>query len=816
MMLLAAFLFITASQCKVLAVPSAEDNFELYFGPHSDHTKTIDNFFIKLVDSAQTSIDGAFFEFRFQSIVDAFTRAHQRGVKIRFVTDTDYYPNEFTAALVKAGIKVKQDNRSALMHNKFMVVDSDKIWTGSYNLTNTCSYNNNNNALCIFSKELCEIYQREFDEMFVNGQFGAKSPSTVEMQKNELTIMGQKTTVEVYFAPEDNPNQRVFELMKQAKNEIYFMQFAFTSDKISDILVEKAISGVNVSGIFDTKLYRASGPYSEFYKLTSADANVILANNPNGKLHHKVFIVDPSSDDGFVITGSENCSDSGNNSNDENIMIIHNNKVAQAYLNEFKKLQGYFSNSYATCMNVHLKPGQEVQNLNILFNANGHFVDKVEIEYPARWKFTGNEKFSLLISGPQDISRGSIKFNKKSITITNLGLKPFGKSSFAIFNFKNLLAPQIKGGYNFYVKCSGDILGKTIPIKSQPGIKVSDSVESVYSIDELLKKMHVAYSEMLIFEQNSSNTKMSDDLFSDWKESYDEISQAVLSTAANGNYKNVDKFLELYARLNLKNKPETSDFIDDLKSILEKNASSEDEEALKMIERLNSILTGPSENYENINTVQKIRADSIAEYINNNPGENKEFIDAYTTKISSDENEAVYIADVVKTRSDNGTEKESVKIKTLTAYKVIVGAEPSISKISIATIREKLSALEINYMKYRESKKDANSEEYKKFELNSNRMFYSIINELKKNTPDAAANFDGYIEYVKSKRVPEISGFEILTKNLRDKLKWDLAVCVKIQKPQEVVKLINNYHDKIRDLYQIIINSISAPQISIK
>ena len=49
-------------------------------------------------------------------------------------------------------------------------------------------------------------------------------------------------------------------------------------------------------------------------------------------LHHKVFIIDNE----IVVMGSFNFSASARDSNTENLLIIHNAEIANAYTNEWK------------------------------------------------------------------------------------------------------------------------------------------------------------------------------------------------------------------------------------------------------------------------------------------------------------------------------------------------------------------------------------------------------------------------------------------------------------------------------------------------
>jgi phosphatidylserine/phosphatidylglycerophosphate/cardiolipin synthase-like enzyme len=60
---------------------------------------------------------------------------------------------------------------------------------------------------------------------------------------------------------------------------------------------------------------------------------VHLDGNPYN-LHSKVFIIDRQT----VITGSYNFTQSADRSNDENVLIIHNAAVAQAFFAEWQKV----------------------------------------------------------------------------------------------------------------------------------------------------------------------------------------------------------------------------------------------------------------------------------------------------------------------------------------------------------------------------------------------------------------------------------------------------------------------------------------------
>jgi len=65
-------------------------------------------------------------------------------------------------------------------------------------------------------------------------------------------------------------------------------------------------------------------------------------------MHHKVFIIDNET----VVTGSYNPTSSGDEKNDENILIIHDKGIAKKFLDEFDRVWAYGGGSVSECMPV--------------------------------------------------------------------------------------------------------------------------------------------------------------------------------------------------------------------------------------------------------------------------------------------------------------------------------------------------------------------------------------------------------------------------------------------------------------------------------
>ncbi len=266
-------------------------------------------------------------------MAEALIAAKNRGVDVKWMTDDkngleyDTQPGRGQfSLLIASGIEVKDDARSALMHNKFWVFDQKIVWTGSTNITENGIFKQNNNVLVIRSTDLAFAYEREFQEMW-NGQFGPRAPSTVN---NQWAIL-DGTPVQVLFSPEDKIVSNLIALVKDAQVSIRFLAFSFTDYPLAQIMIDRAKAGVDVKGVFET--FGSASPNSELQ--TFFCAGVPARQDGNGSfLHDKLIIVDNS----IVVTGSLNFSSNADDSNEENVVILENAEIAALYLQEFEKL----------------------------------------------------------------------------------------------------------------------------------------------------------------------------------------------------------------------------------------------------------------------------------------------------------------------------------------------------------------------------------------------------------------------------------------------------------------------------------------------
>jgi len=289
---------------------------------------------IDKINAAQKSIHIASFEFDLDPVAEALIAAKDRGVDVRWVTDdehgleADEEPGHGQFAMLEeAGIEVRSDTRSALMHNKFWIFDGEAVWTGSTNVTVNGIFKQNNNVLYIRSTRLASIYEAEFQEMW-NGEFGPRSPS--QLADQSITVNG--SPIQVVFTSEDGAlEQAIIPRVKAAQKSIRFMAFSFTDYPLAAAMIERAEAGVDVAGVFEK--VGSSTDSAELKTLYCAGVPARRDGNPSF-LHHKVVIVDER----IVMTGSLNYSTNAEESNDENVLIIDNPEIAALYMQEFERV----------------------------------------------------------------------------------------------------------------------------------------------------------------------------------------------------------------------------------------------------------------------------------------------------------------------------------------------------------------------------------------------------------------------------------------------------------------------------------------------
>ena len=221
-------------------------------------------------------------------------------------------------------------NHNRIMHNKFFIFDSKKVYTGSANISDTGigGYNSNMSAL-MEHPQVVELFKEEFNQMFEKGLFHtSKKRSRLERD----IYVNEDLTYHVYFSPQDKPLiKHVIPLINDAKKEINIGVFYLTSKELTKALIGAKLRGVDVRVIIDAT--SASNEYTKHEVLRAAGIP-LKVETWGGKMHMKSASIDSK----YVVTGSMNWTSAGWRMNDENTVIIESIAGAKAFNNYFQSL----------------------------------------------------------------------------------------------------------------------------------------------------------------------------------------------------------------------------------------------------------------------------------------------------------------------------------------------------------------------------------------------------------------------------------------------------------------------------------------------
>jgi phospholipase D len=143
----------TSSSDPVLIGTSEID---LCFTPPSGCSKIIAD----LISKANESIYVQAYGITSTEIVDELIYAHARGVKVRVLLDKSNLQDRYSKMklLQEEGIDVSIDKVSGIAHNKVIIIDLQKVITGSFNFTKSADSRNTENVIMVNDKEIAGRY----------------------------------------------------------------------------------------------------------------------------------------------------------------------------------------------------------------------------------------------------------------------------------------------------------------------------------------------------------------------------------------------------------------------------------------------------------------------------------------------------------------------------------------------------------------------------------------------------------------------------------------------------------------------------------
>lgn len=361
-------------------------------GPSDDCVTEACQRLLELIEGAEDTIDFAAYGTRNQSVLrDALERAQERGVRVRLVFDRDsegenYYDSteEWEARLGGAETdefytrrhrerEAERDDydppcerpagfegplqcfaydledrwlvsghasvedftapehgggMDPIMHHKFAVIDDRWVWTGSSNFSDsgTGGYNFNVVAL-IDSEALAEEYAREFSLMYDEGLYHSDKP-----QNDIEPVRLENAEAVALFSPQDDAMRYgVKGLIHRAEERIDVAIFFLTHLEVTAALIDAQQRGVDVRVIVDAT--SAENGYTK-HEIAREAGIEVKVEDWGGKMHAKAAAIDGE----YVVAGSMNWTRAGEDTNDENTLMLRSTELATEFHDVFDDL----------------------------------------------------------------------------------------------------------------------------------------------------------------------------------------------------------------------------------------------------------------------------------------------------------------------------------------------------------------------------------------------------------------------------------------------------------------------------------------------
>lgn len=131
------------------------------FSPEDDPVSVL----VEEINNAQTSIRFMTFSFTLDEVGEAVLARAEAGVDVSGIFETTGSRTEFSELprLFCAGLPVFQDGNPGIFHHKVFIIDNETVLTGSFNISNSATNDNDENLVIIRDPDVAALYLAEFD-----------------------------------------------------------------------------------------------------------------------------------------------------------------------------------------------------------------------------------------------------------------------------------------------------------------------------------------------------------------------------------------------------------------------------------------------------------------------------------------------------------------------------------------------------------------------------------------------------------------------------------------------------------------------------
>lgn len=255
--------------------------------------------FLEAMRKAKSSIDLAIFGLTDGSILKELKRQAKKGIDVKIYYDAKGSP---PLKEVIPNCKLFAIQQSALMHQKILVIDEEKLFLGSANMTSQSLQMHDNLVIGLHSPKMASFLKEKI----------ARHPGHLQ------TLVGSQE-IDLWLLP-DPKGEALLALKKkirQAEKTIHAALFTFTHPMLIEELILAHKRGVEVILVID--LHSSLGASAKAIGELMRAGIFILVNRGTKLLHHKFVYIDET----CLITGSANWTKAAFLKNNDALFMIH-------------------------------------------------------------------------------------------------------------------------------------------------------------------------------------------------------------------------------------------------------------------------------------------------------------------------------------------------------------------------------------------------------------------------------------------------------------------------------------------------------------
>jgi phosphatidylserine/phosphatidylglycerophosphate/cardiolipin synthase-like enzyme len=324
-------------------------------------------------DAGDYQLRAMLYEFHYLPVGQAFKEAADAGADVDIRYEAQSYKEDNEAMIKKARIKRlcgPQKSRAGIRHNKFIVlVRKGKpvaVWTGSTNISAGGIFGHSNVGHEIWNGEIAQRYLDFWERLAApDVKASALKEANLEVEPTpEPHAAPPKDRMLTLYCPRDDKGDEVtlewYAGLVGGAKRMACVSFAFNLDKnFHDVLVKNdgalryAVFDKNPGATFEDEIVRikntviAPGAILKKGDMENFLGEKLTGFNRNLYIHDKFILIDPLGDDPVVVTGTANFSKPSQYQNDENMLVVRDNKrVADIYFGEFMRIFDHLYSRY--------------------------------------------------------------------------------------------------------------------------------------------------------------------------------------------------------------------------------------------------------------------------------------------------------------------------------------------------------------------------------------------------------------------------------------------------------------------------------------